>query len=49
MDPESALLFLDEIQAIPEALANLRWLAEELPALRVNAGRPSLTDGLDGS
>jgi predicted AAA+ superfamily ATPase len=31
------LLFLDEIQAVPEVLAKLRWLAEELPTLPVVA------------
>jgi len=34
---ENTLLFLDEIQAMPEVLANLRWFAEELPALPVIA------------
>jgi predicted AAA+ superfamily ATPase len=33
----SALLFLDEIQAVPEVLAKLRWFAEELPGLPVIA------------
>ncbi len=33
----SALLFLDEIQAVPEVLAKLRWFAEELPDLPVIA------------
>ena len=33
----SALLFLDEIQAVPEVLAKLRWFAEELPQLPVIA------------
>ena len=37
IDPNDALLFLDEIQALPEVLANLRWFAEELPALPVIA------------
>lgn len=37
LDPRSTLLFLDEIQAMPEVLANLRWFAEELPALPVIA------------
>ena len=27
IDPGSTLLFLDEIQAMPEVLANLRWFA----------------------
>jgi uncharacterized protein len=33
----SALLFLDEIQAVPEVLAKLRWFAEELPEVPVIA------------
>lgn len=33
----STLLFLDEIQALPEVLAKLRWFAEELPLLPVVA------------
>lgn len=33
--PDETLLFLDEIQAAPELLANLRWFAEELPRLPV--------------
>jgi predicted AAA+ superfamily ATPase len=33
----SALLFLDEIQAVPEVLAKLRWFAEELPQMPVIA------------
>ena len=33
----STLLFLDEIQAVPEVLAKLRWFAEELPQVPVIA------------
>ena len=33
----STLLFLDEIQAAPEVLAQLRWFAEELPSLPIIA------------
>lgn len=33
----TALLFLDEIQAVPEVLAKLRWFAEELPQVPVIA------------
>ena len=33
----STLLFLDEIQAVPEVLAKLRWFAEELPQMPVVA------------
>ena len=35
--PDKSLLFLDEIQAVPEMFAHLRWFAEELPALPVAA------------
>jgi len=35
--PGQSLLFLDEIQAMPEVFANLRWFAEELPDLPVIA------------
>jgi predicted AAA+ superfamily ATPase len=36
--PDSSnLLFIDEIQAVPEVLGKLRWFAEELPALPVAA------------
>jgi predicted AAA+ superfamily ATPase len=34
---ERSLLFLDEIQAVPEVLARLRWFAEEMPELPVVA------------
>jgi predicted AAA+ superfamily ATPase len=37
IDPASTLLFLDEVQAMPAVLANLRWFAEELPELPVIA------------
>ena len=37
IDPEHALVFLDEIQAAPQVLANLRWFAEEMPELPVVA------------
>jgi hypothetical protein len=37
IQPDSALLFLDEIQAASEVLARLRWFFEELPALPVLA------------
>jgi predicted AAA+ superfamily ATPase len=33
----SALLFLDEIQVVPEVLAKLRWFAEETPQMPVIA------------
>ncbi len=35
--PDQCLLFLDEIQAVPELLAKLRWFAEDLPELPVIA------------
>lgn len=37
IDPQSSLLFLDEIQAYPLLLAKLRWFAEEMPQLAVIA------------
>lgn len=37
IDPKTALLFLDEIQAYPPLLAKLRWFAEEMPELAVIA------------
>jgi len=37
VDPNSCLLFLDEIQEAPEILAKLRWLYEEIPVLPVIA------------
>jgi len=37
IDPESAILFLDEIQAVPTWLASLRWFREEMPELPVVA------------
>ena len=35
--PDGSLLFLDEIQAVPEMFARLRWFAEELAVLPVAA------------
>jgi uncharacterized protein len=37
VDPQSCLLFFDEIQAVPELLAKLRWFAEDFPELPVIA------------
>lgn len=37
IDPSRCILFLDEIQAAPELLAKLRWLAEDMPELPVIA------------
>lgn len=31
IDPDHTLLFLDEIQAVPQLLAKLRWFAEDMP------------------
>lgn len=33
IEPSKSLLFLDEIQAVPELFAKLRWFAEDLPEL----------------
>ena len=44
--PEQAVLFLDEVQAAPEVLANLRWFAEEQPELPVVAAGSLLEFGL---
>lgn len=35
IDTEKCLLFLDEIQAVPELLSKLRWFAEDCPQLPV--------------
>jgi len=35
IDPKNAILFLDEIQAVPELLAKLRWFYEDMPMLPV--------------
>lgn len=35
--PENSLLFLDEIQVVPDLLAKLRWFAEKMPELAVIA------------
>jgi uncharacterized protein len=37
IDPETCLLFLDEIQTTPHLLSKLRWFAEDLPSLPVIA------------
>lgn len=37
IEPTKAILFLDEIQAAPHLLQNLRWFAEEMPELPVVA------------
>lgn len=37
IDPGSALLFLDEVQAAPQVFANLWWFAEDMPELPVIA------------
>ncbi len=35
VDPTNSLLFLDEIQVVPEIYAKLRWFAEKMPQLAV--------------
>lgn len=35
IDPKHCLLFIDEIQAVPQLLSKLRWFAEDLPQLPV--------------
>ncbi len=35
--PDTSILFLDEIQAVPRLLASLRWFREEMPELPVVA------------
>src|ERR1700719_2022255 len=47
IDPEKCLLFLDEIQAVPELLAKLRWFAEDLPELPVIAAGSLLEFALE--
>ena len=37
IDPRSAILFLDEIQAAPHLLEKLRWFAEDMPELPILA------------
>lgn len=37
IDPETSILFIDEIQAAPELIAKLRWFAEDMPELPVIA------------
>ncbi len=37
IDPSDAILFLDEVQVVPEILSKLRWFAEEMPHLPVIA------------
>ena len=37
IDPKRSILFLDEIQAVPELLAKLRWFAEEMVELPIIA------------
>ncbi len=37
INPETSLLFLDEIQTAPQILSKLRWFAEEMPLLPVVA------------
>lgn len=37
IEPETWMLFLDEIQVVPELFAKLRWFAEDMPQLPVIA------------
>src|SRR5262249_47163447 len=37
INPDNSLLFLDEIQVVPELFAKLRWFAEKMPNLPVIA------------
>lgn len=48
IDPDSSLLFLDEIQGAGEVLAGLRWFYEELPRLPVVAAGSLLDFALAG-
>lgn len=47
IEPGSALLFLDEIQAAPQVLASLRYFYEELPKLHVIAAGSLLEFALE--
>ena len=47
IDPQGALLFLDEIQAAPEILATLRYFYEQMPELPVMAAGSLLDFVLD--
>lgn len=46
IDPLTSLLFLDEIQAVPELFAKLRWFKEEIPVLPVIAAGSLLEHAL---
>ena len=41
IDPDSSLLFLDEIQAVPEMFARLRWFKEDIENLPFIAAKAS--------
>ena len=45
--PNEAVLFLDEIQRVPELLAKLRWFAEDMPELAVIAAGSLLDFALE--
>lgn len=45
--PQTTLLFLDEIQVVPELLSKLRWFAEEKPELAIIAAGSLLDFALD--
>src|SRR3989338_8066372 len=37
IDPQNSILFLDEVQAVPELISKLRWFGEDLAQLPVIA------------
>jgi len=47
IDPLQSILFLDEIQAVPELFAKLRWFYEEMPELAMVAAGSLLEFVLD--
>lgn len=47
IDPQNTILFLDEIQAMPQAYADLRWFAEDMPELPVIAAGSLLEHALN--
>jgi uncharacterized protein len=47
IDPQQAILFLDEIQVVPELLSKLRWFAEDMSFLPVIAAGSLLDFVLD--
>ncbi len=47
IDPSKAILFLDEIQVVPQLLQKLRWFAEDMPQLPIVAAGSLLDFALD--